>query len=134
MSIRKLLFLVFAVLIGLSAQAQKQLRLPIPPNMVIVQDNFYADITEVTNLDYREFVYWTAKIFGYTSTKYTSILPDTTVWTTGTDSNCKTCVTDYFRNSKYNDYPVIGISYEQAVSYSHWRSDRVYELLLADKG
>jgi hypothetical protein len=36
----------------------------------------------------------------------------------------------YFRDPKYRMYPVVGLSYEQAVNYCKWRTDRVAEYIL----
>ena len=40
---------------------------------------------------------------------------------------------NYFQHPAYNDYPVIGVSYEQAIDYAKWRSDRVFEQVLLQK-
>ena len=39
---------------------------------------------------------------------------------------------NYFRFPGYNDYPIIGVTYEQVVNYSNWRSDRVLEMMLLE--
>jgi hypothetical protein len=43
-------------------------------------------------------------------------------------------VTDYLRGTPYDDLPVVGVSYNQAVNYSKWRSDRVMEMILIERG
>jgi gliding motility-associated lipoprotein GldJ len=43
-------------------------------------------------------------------------------------------VENYFRHPAYSDYPVVGVSWEQANAYCSWRTDRVNEQVLVDKG
>ncbi len=38
--------------------------------------------------------------------------------------------TFYLRHPAYRDFPVVGVTYNQAVAFSKWRSDRVMEFLL----
>ena len=35
-----------------------------PPNGVRVADNFFCDKTEMTNIDWLEYMFWTKRIFG----------------------------------------------------------------------
>ena len=39
-------------------------------------------------------------------------------------------VNHYFRHSAYSFYPVVGVSWEQAMAYCQWRTDRVNEQIL----
>jgi hypothetical protein len=41
---------------------------------------------------------------------------------------------NYFRHPAYSDYPVVGVSWEQAEAYCAWRTDRVNEQILVKKG
>ena len=54
-------------------------------------------------------------------------MPDTTVW----DELNKAYTTHYYSHPAYNNYPVVGISYEQAVAYCKWRTDRVKQIYKA---
>ncbi len=50
------------------------------PRRVTVS-SFYMDETEVTNTDYREYLYWTNRVFGPNYPQvYVKALPDTLVW------------------------------------------------------
>jgi gliding motility-associated lipoprotein GldJ len=40
----------------------------------------------------------------------------------------------YFRHPSYNNYPVVGVSWRQASDFCIWRSNRVNELVLVQKG
>lgn len=107
---------------------EKYFKTFIPPGTIKISDNFYCDQTEVTNLQWREYVYWNGRVFGKNSPEYYKTLPDTGVWRAKIAYN-EPLVTEYFRGA-YWDYPVVGISQEQARNYSLWRSDRVFEYLL----
>lgn len=98
----------------------------IPPGTVKINDSLFVDKSEVGNRDYREYVYWVKKFVN--DTEYLSVLPDTTVW--GNEMKYNNPMADlYFRHPSYELYPVVGISYWNAVGYCEWRTDRVNELL-----
>jgi len=95
--------------------------------------SFYMDETEVSNQDYREFTYWLTRVYPGNKAKINSALPDTTVWREELSYN-EPYVENYFRHPAFSDYPVVGISWEQANAYCAWRTDRVNEQILAQKG
>lgn len=103
---------------------------PTPPGTVEISDNLYFDYTEATNFNYLEFLYWTDRTYGGRQTpEYLSIVPDSTVWT-DVGSGYQGLDDFYLRHPAYRDYPVVGVSYEQALAFCKWRSDRVMEYLL----
>ncbi len=103
------------------------------PRRVTVS-SFYMDETEVTNLDYREYLYWIDRVFGESYPEvYLTALPDTLVWREELSYN-EPLVETYFRFPSYDDYPVVGVTWEQANEYCKWRTDRVNEMLLIEKG
>lgn len=110
----------------------KTVEVPRPPMTAKVDNNLFMDKTEISNINYREYLYWLKTIHGNESENYALALPDTTVWKTEKGYN-NPYVQAYFRHPAYNDYPVIGISYEQAIAYAKWRSDRVFEQVLLQK-
>ena len=94
--------------------------------------SFFMDKYEVTNLAWREYLNWNSIVFGGFADKkhlITALLPDTTVWRDEMAYN-EPYVRHYFRHSAYNFYPVVGVSWEQAMSYCQWRTDRVNEQIL----
>ncbi len=97
-------------------------------NLINFKDSLFVDRTEITNLDWREYVYWNLKKFGDDSKEYLQSLPDTTVWESDTSYN-KPYVVNYYQHPAYSKYPVVGISFNQANSYCKWRSDRVNEMI-----
>ncbi|MCB0740861.1 MAG: SUMF1/EgtB/PvdO family nonheme iron enzyme, partial [Chitinophagaceae bacterium] len=56
-------------------------------------------------------------------------LPDTLVWRSELSYN-EPMVEFYFRHPGFNEYPVVGVSWEQAHDFCLWRSDRVNEGIL----
>jgi gliding motility-associated lipoprotein GldJ len=95
--------------------------------------SFYMDETEVSNVDWREYLYWLKRVYSDYPQVIKQALPDTLVWRSPLGYN-EPYVTDYFRHPAYNDYPVVGISWLQANDYCQWRTDRVNEMLLVQKG
>lgn len=52
-----------------------------------------------------------------------NIYPDTTVWMADfTYSQNEPMVQGYFSHASYDDYPVVGVSWEQARAYNNWRT------------
>lgn len=96
--------------------------------------SFYMDQTEVSNLDYQEYIYWLNRIYGADYPDMINrALPDTLVWRNNMSYN-EPMVEIYFRHPAYRDYPVVGVSWLQANDYALWRSDRVNEMLLIEAG
>jgi gliding motility-associated lipoprotein GldJ len=106
------------------------------PNKQHVQ-SFYMDETEVTNLMYYEYLDWLKKIFPPTEENYKYIyngaIPDTLVWRNRLGYN-EIMTNNYLRHPAFSDYPVVGVTWLQAVEFSNWRTDRVNESLLEEEG
>lgn len=97
----------------------------------ITVNSFFIDKTEVTNLHYREYLYWITNVFGGAGMDsiVNEALPDTLVWRSELAYN-EPMVEYYFRHPSYNNFPVVGVSWKQATDYCIWRTDRVNELTL----
>lgn len=104
----------------------KPKRLKAPPGTVLLKDKLYIDKTEVGNVHWREFIFHLQ--LSNDTTLSIKMLPDSTVWDEKVFTHCEF----YFRHPSFNFYPVVGISYEQAVEFCKWRSDRVNELFVKD--
>lgn len=103
------------------------------PKRVTVS-SFYMDECEVTNQDYREYLYWLNRMYGNDYPEvYQNALPDTLVWRSKLSYN-EPMVDYYFRHSSWADYPVVGVTWLQANEYCSWRTDRVNEKILVDAG
>ena len=103
------------------------------PRRVTVS-SFYMDETEVKNIDYREYLYWLNRTFG---NDYPEIVkaaePDQEVWRDELAYN-EPYVEYYFSHPAYDDYPVVGVDWEQAMDYCSWRTDRVNEMIMVREG
>ena len=99
--------------------------------------SFYMDETEVTNLMYLEYLDYLKKVYPPSEERYREIyngaLPDTLVWRNRLGYN-ETMTNNYLRHPAYANYPVVGVSWIQAVEFSDWRTDRVNELRLEKEG
>jgi gliding motility-associated lipoprotein GldJ len=106
------------------------------PNQQHVQ-SFYMDETEVTNLMYLEYLDWIKSVYPVDDPKFRAIyhgaLPDTLVWRNRLGYS-EMMVDNYLRHPAYQEYPVVGVSWIQAVEFSNWRTDRVNELYLEEAG
>jgi len=95
--------------------------------------SFYIDETEVTNIMYMEYLDWLGAVFPQTNNIYRQVyrqaLPDTLVWR-NTLGYVEELTTNYLRHPAYAEYPVVGVSWVQAVQYAEWRTDRVNEFIL----
>ncbi|HEU4471710.1 MAG TPA: SUMF1/EgtB/PvdO family nonheme iron enzyme [Flavisolibacter sp.] len=100
--------------------------------------SFYIDRTEVANVHYREYIHWLNRIFDPEADENNvkiieTALPDTLVWRSELSYN-EPLVEYYFRHPGFNKYPVVGVSWRQAYDFCLWRSDRVNEGILMQKG
>ncbi len=106
------------------------------PNQQHVQ-SFYMDETEVTNIMYLEYLDWIKRVYPPTDENFRAIyhgaLPDTLVWRNRLGFN-EILTENYLRHPGYAEYPVVGVSWIQAVEYANWRSDRVNEYNLEKAG
>jgi len=103
------------------------------PRRVTVS-SFYMDETEVANIDYKEYLYWIERVFGESYPEvYLNALPDTLVWREELAYN-EPFVETYFRHPSYDDYPVVGVNWIQANEFCQWRTDRVNEAILIERG
>ncbi len=103
------------------------------PRRVTVS-SFYMDETEIKNFDWLEYLYWLGRVYGI---DYPQVVenarPDTLVWRDRLAYN-EPYVDYYLRHPAYRDYPVVGVSWLQAVDYAAWRTDRVNELIMIREG
>ncbi len=106
------------------------------PNQQHVQ-SFYMDETEVTNMMYLEYLDWIKRIYPPEDPNfkliYEGALPDTLVWRNRL-GYAEMMTENYLRHPGYAEYPVVGVSWIQAVEFANWRSDRVAEMGLQQEG
>jgi len=99
--------------------------------------SFYMDEAEVTNQEYLFYLEYMEKVFPPSNENYKYIygatLPDTLVWRDRLGFN-ESLTETYLRHPSFADYPVVGVSWVQAVEYCKWRTDVVNMKILMDKG
>lgn len=99
--------------------------------------SFYMDEAEVTNSEYLLYLQVTKDVFPPSEEKYKHIyeaaLPDTLVWRK-TLANTDLLSESYLRHPAYADYPVVGVSWLQAMQYCKWRTNAINLKKLIDKG
>jgi hypothetical protein len=83
--------------------------LPNPPGTIKVGENQYVDKQPVTNVDWKEYMFY----YRRDSLNYSSLMPDTNILFKGKP---------YFNDLKYSKYPVVGVSVSQIIKYFLWRS------------
>jgi hypothetical protein len=107
--------------------------------------SFYISVKPVTNKEYILYLSWTEKIYrNYPEVLFSALPGSRKPYDTGqygtpfSDSvsfkklleNSEPFVRDFIFNPEYLNYPVIGISWEQANKFCHWLSDRYNEYCL----
>jgi formylglycine-generating enzyme required for sulfatase activity len=129
---KKIMILIGSVIL-ITAFTKGKEKSFLPPGTVQINDSLFADETEISNFSWREFVDYNKQQFGSSSVEYISSLPDTLVWRAPLSYN-EPYVLYYYSHPAYKDYPVVGISYEQAVHFCRWRTERVHAFLEIKEG
>lgn len=114
-------------------------RLALPPNMSRIGENLFMDVTEMQNDDYLFYVFWD---YGrehqlpeqehwpyYQDLHYYNIGTRSTM---GQSQSWQTCLQRYWSDPSYMSYPIVGISYKNALKYTHWRESRILEVILIE--
>ncbi len=121
---------IFLALVLQTFFVMGQRKEPIPPGTIKVGDNLFMDETEITNFYYKEFLFALKKEHGEDSPELKAAqLPLNQVVRIGVDDAPEILLETYFNHPAYHNYPVICVTYEQAMAYCEWRSKKVNELL-----
>ena len=92
------------------------------------------DEYEIRNVDWREYTNWMKAVFGKTAPRLVQTAqPDFTVWRDELAYN-EPYLENYFTHPAFDQYPVVGVTWEQAMNYCQWRTDRVNEMALIRAG
>lgn len=71
--------------------------------------------------------------YDFLNTYIVNIYPDTTCWVNDfPNANNEIYARFYFSNKDYKDYPVVGVTWEQANAYCAWRTERMKRILGSD--
>ncbi|ASU36078.1 SUMF1/EgtB/PvdO family nonheme iron enzyme [Mucilaginibacter xinganensis] len=95
--------------------------------------SFYMDETEVANQDWLDYLHWISITYPQDRELYYNALPDTLVWRKPLSYN-EPYVDNYLRHPAFQDYPVVGVTWDQAQDYCQWRTDRTNENILRERG
>lgn len=83
-----------------------------------IREHIYMSKFEVCNGDYKLFL---AALSAENKNEFIAALPDTQVWQRFLGG--KPLTGFYFSHPAYTNYPVVGVSYENALSYCKWMTD-----------
>jgi len=96
--------------------------------------SFYMDKYEITTLNWNEYLHWLEVVFGGVAPELVDrARPDRTVWREDMAYN-DPYVENYFDHPAFSFYPIVGVTWEQAMAYCQWRTDRVNEMALIKAG
>ncbi len=103
----------------------------VPPNGIKINDSTYIDETELSILDWNEYYFWNLKMFGEEIAKQKCNINEKLYASSDTTKIYGGYIKRmYFIHIKYQTYPMVGISFQQAMEYCKWRTYRVYEIAL----
>ncbi len=93
---------------------------PTTANLSEVLKPFYIKNFEVTNGEYKEF------LNEQSSANRLRLQPDTTVWISDFMFSYNDPMTRrYFYQKRYDNYPVVGVTYHQAIAYCKWYQEKL---------
>lgn len=82
--------------------------------------NIFLGKVEVTNKTWRDYLLALKEKHGAKSEEFLTALPDTGIWKLAYE-------VPFFKHHAYEEYPMVGVSYGQAIDYCRWLSLRVSE-------
>lgn len=130
----RILIVVSILLAACTNQLQKretEERRRNPPGTVQLKDRLYIDRTEIANVHWREFLFYTLNVDSGRHFKLEDALLDTLVWASQDQGYALS--EHYFRHPSFNSYPAVGITHQQAETFCRWRTQAVNQMLTQSK-
>lgn len=94
------------------------------PNEVVMISKDTAYIDEDGNIKRETITRPLSSYYDFLNTYIVAIYPDTTCWVNDfPNANNEKYMRLYFNSADYNDYPVVGVTWEQANAFCAWRTD-----------
>jgi formylglycine-generating enzyme required for sulfatase activity len=91
------------------------------------------DETEVSNQDWLDYLHYISINYAGDRELYYNAVPDTLVWRKPLSYN-EPYVNNYLRHPAFQDYPVVGVTWEQVQDYCTFRTSQTNENILREKG
>lgn len=112
---------------------EKDKKVFIPPNSIKVDDNLYADRTEVTNLLWLEYQNWVKEVTPKESKEsYGGHMDEDILINPSMCLNVK--ANQYIYDLSFADRPVLGITQQQAREFNEWRTNSITHFYLIRMG
>ncbi len=97
-------------------------------NRQIVVSSFFMDSEEITNNEYRQFLYSVSELAQngdryWDATLIAAVMPNPNVWEEEFTYHYADRMTQYYwKHAAFDDYPVVGVSWEAAEKFAEWRT------------